>query len=149
MKRFLLIVFFPVFLCAQNSAETSKVKWLTSFDKATKKAKKEDKNIMAFFTGSDWCPPCKKLKKDLFETAEFKEVSKEYILLYIDIPRNKDLLSKKQLEHNYELASRYNKKNAVPLLKIINAKGNFVDEYSGYSMTGDTQYHLKLLRKYQ
>lgn len=150
MKRFLIILLFPVLLSAQNDLKkTDTAKWLKNYDKAIKKAKKEDKNVLVYFTGSDWCPPCKKLKTDLFQSPAFAAISKDYILLYIDIPRNKDLLSKEQLKHNYDLASKYNKKNAVPLLKILNSKGNSLGEYSGYSMTGDTQYHLRLLKKHQ
>ena len=150
MKRFILLLLFPVLLSAQNNVKgTDTAEWLTDYSKAVKKAKKGDKNILVYFTGSDWCPPCKKLKTDLFESAEFIAISKDYVLLYVDIPRNKDLLSKEQLEHNYDLASKFNKKNAVPLLKIINTKGNSLGEYSGYSMTGDTQYHMRLLEQHQ
>ena len=150
MKHFLILLLFPLFLSAQKDLKkTEATKWLTSYDKAIKKAKKEDKNIVAYFTGSDWCPPCKKLKTDLFKSPEFVAISKNYVLLYVDIPRNKDLLSKEQLKHNYDLASKFNKKNAVPLLKILDSKGSSLGEYSGYSMTGDTQYHIKLLKKHQ
>ena len=150
MKRFLIILLFPVLLSAQGDLYgADDVKWLTNYDEAIKKAKKEQKNVLVYFTGSDWCPPCKKLKTDLFESPEFVAISKNYVLLYVDLPRNKDLLSKDQLKHNYDLASRYNKKNAVPLLKVLNSKGSSLGEYSGYSMTGDTQYHLRLLEQHQ
>jgi len=42
-------------------------KWLTNYETALKKASKQKKNILMFFTGSDWCPPCQMLKKDLFD----------------------------------------------------------------------------------
>ena len=124
-------------------------KWLTNYETALKKASKQKKNILMFFTGSDWCPPCKMLKKDLFETDDFKTISEEYVLLYIDIPRNKDILSEKQLQHNKELNSKFNKKGSVPLLKILNAKGKELGKYSGYSMNGEIKYHLNLLKKHQ
>ncbi len=88
---------------------TDKVQWQTDYQKVLKIAKKEKKNVLVFFTGSDWCPPCKMLKKDLFETEEFKTLSEEYVLLYIDIPRNKDLLTIEQLNHNKALLPKYNK----------------------------------------
>ena len=127
--------------------ETSE--WLTDYDTALKKAAKQDKNILVFFTGSDWCPPCKMLKIDLFENNEFKALSDNYILLYVDIPRNKDILTAKQLQHNRELNSKYNKKGAVPLLKVLNENGKELGKYSGYSMNGEIKYHLNLLRKHQ
>jgi hypothetical protein len=76
-------------------------------------------------------------------------ISENYVLLYVDIPMNKDIISAEQLKHNKELASRLNKKGSVPMLKILSAKGKELDKYSGYSMNGEVQYHLKLLKKYQ
>ena len=150
MKKLLLLLILPIFISAQaDKTVVEQSKWLTNYDSALKKASKKDKNILVFFTGSDWCAPCKMLKKDLFETDDFKTVSEKYVLLYIDIPRNKSILSKKQLQHNKELNAKLNKKGSVPLLKILNPKGKELDQYSGYSMNGEIKYHLNLLRKYQ
>ncbi len=140
----------PVFIIAQ--AEKSVVMesaWLTDYDTALAKAEKEDKNILVYFTGSDWCPPCKMLKKDLFETTAFQDISNDFIMLYIDMPMNRDLISDEQLRHNKDVSSKHNRKGAVPLLTILNAKGKELDAYSGYSMNGEIRYHLDLLKKYQ
>ncbi len=123
--------------------------WHVNYNDALSKAKKEDKNVLVYFTGSDWCAPCKKLKKDLFETTKFQDISGDYVMLYIDIPMNKDLISVEQLKHNKEVATKYNKKRAVPLIAILNAKGKKLDAISGYSMNGKIQSHLDLLKKYQ
>lgn len=150
MKKVLLLLFLPLFMSAQaDKAVVEDSKWLTNYETALKKASKQKKNILMFFTGSDWCPPCQMLKKDLFETDDFKTISEEYVLLYVDIPRNKDILSEKQLQHNKELNSKFNKKGSVPLLKILNAKGKELGKYSGYSMNGEIKYHLNLLKKHQ
>ncbi|WP_282056062.1 thioredoxin family protein [Maribacter luteus] len=150
MKSILLLLIVPFFISTQNYLEAEKdTKWLTDYEKAIKRAKKEDKNVLVYFTGSDWCPPCKMLKTDLFESAEFKALAKDYVLLYVDMPRNKDLLTHDQLKHNKELLKKYNKKGVFPLLTIVNEKGNALDEYSGYSMNGEIRYHLQLLNKYK
>ena len=150
MKKAFILFLLPIFLNAQAEIEIVKdSKWLTDYDKALNEAKKESKNVLVYFTGSDWCPPCKMLKTDLFESVEFKELSEEYVLLYVDMPRNRDLLSPEQMAHNKEVMGKYNKKGVFPLLKIVNAKGNALDEYSGYSMNGEIQYHLELLNKYK
>jgi thiol-disulfide isomerase/thioredoxin len=150
MKKAFVILLLPFILNAQahfNVIDESK--WLTDFENAIKEAKKVDKNVLVYFTGSDWCPPCKMLKTDLFDSAEFKALSKDYVLLYVDMPRNRDLLSPEQMAHNKQVMGKYNKKGVFPLLKIVNDKGNALDEYSGYSMNGEIQYHLKLLNKYR
>lgn len=150
MNKLILLLILPIFMVAQ--AEKSVVMesaWLTNYDAALEKADKEDKNVLIYFTGSDWCAPCKMLKKDLFETTTFEDISNDYVMLYIDIPMNKDLISTEQLQHNKEISSKLNKKGSVPLLKILDAKGKELDSYSGYSMTGEIRYHVELLKKYQ
>ena len=150
MKKVLILLILPIFLNAQADFDAVKdSKWLTDYENAIKDAKKADMNVLVYFTGSDWCPPCKMLKTDLFDSAEFKALSENYVLLYVDIPRNRDLLTPEQMAHNKEVMVKYNKKGVFPLLKIVNAKGNALDEYSGYSMNGEIKYHLELLNKYK
>ncbi len=150
MKKALILFLLPIFLSAQADFDSVKdTKWLTDYDKAMKVAEKESKNVLLYFTGSDWCPPCKMLKTDLFDSAEFKALSEKYVLLYVDMPRNRDLLSTEQMAHNKEVMGKFNKKGVFPLLKILNTKGNALDEYSGYSMNGEIQYHLELLNRYK
>ena len=120
MKRALALLILPIFLSAQADISTVKdSKWLTDFGKALNTAKKNKKNVLVYFTGSDWCPPCKMLKKDLFDTYEFEEISKEYVLLYVDIPRNANLLSPEQMEHNKELLLKYNKNHAKATFRAL------------------------------
>lgn len=128
-----------------NSVDNTK--WLTDYDTAISKAKKQKKNVLVYFTGSDWCPPCKMLKTDFFDTNEFQELSDNYILLYVDVPRNKDLLSEKQLVQNKELLTKLNKRKVFPLLKVLDSKGKVIDEVSGYSMNGVIDSHINLLKK--
>ena len=150
MKKLTLLLILPVFMFAQGEKSVGmENSWLTNYDQALKKAAKSDKNVLVYFTGSDWCPPCKMLKTDLFESAEFIALADNYVLLYIDIPMNKDLLTSEQLQHNKEISAKLNKKGAVPLLKILDKKGKELDKYSGYSMNGETRYHLDLVRKHQ
>ncbi len=150
MRKLVLFLILPIFVVAQaDKSVVAESEWLTDYETALSRASTSDKNLLVYFTGSDWCPPCKMLKTDLFESAEFMAISENYVLLYIDIPMNKDIISAQQLQHNKELASRFNKKGSVPMLKILNAKGKELDKYSGYSMNGEVQYHLKLLKKHQ
>ncbi|MFT6795538.1 MAG: thioredoxin-related protein [Maribacter sp.] len=94
MKELFLLFILPLLLSAQASTDVSSENdWHYDLEAAQKLAKTHDKNILIYFTGSDWCSPCKLLKKDLYDTNEFKETSENYILLYVDMPRNKSLLS--------------------------------------------------------
>ncbi len=150
MKKFFLLLALPLLMSFQVVSETTEVNdWKYDLESAKKLAKKQDKNILIYFTGSDWCPPCKMLKKDFFDTQEFDEASKNYILVYVDMPRNQDLLSSKQMLHNKGVIAAYNKRGVFPLLKVLNSKGKSLDEYSGYAMNGDVRYHLQLLNKHK
>ena len=79
------LALFTLFSFSTTKENTSSVDWQTDYEKVLKKAKKEKKNVLVYFTGSDWCPPCKMLKKDLFETDAFKQLSSEYVLSLIHI----------------------------------------------------------------
>ncbi|WP_339841105.1 thioredoxin family protein [uncultured Maribacter sp.] len=148
MKYVIILFMLPLFITAQaDYGSVENCKWLTDYDTAISKAKKQDKNVLVYFTGSDWCPPCKMLKTDLFDTNEFQELSDNYVLLYIDVPRNKDLLSEKQFAHNKELLNKLNKRKVFPLLKVIDSKGKELDQLSGYSMNGVIDSHVRLLKK--
>lgn len=145
---FTLIFVLPFFLAAQSDHITvADLDWHLDYESAMKEARKTDKNVLVYFTGSDWCAPCKMLKKDLFETAEFREVSEDYVMLYIDIPRNRDLLSPKQMAHNKALLPRFNKRNVFPLFTVLNDKEKEIDQISGYNMNGEIRYHMEFIRK--
>ena len=62
--------------------------WITDLDKAFEKAKTEKKSVLVEFTGSDWCPPCIVMRKNVFATKEFvNEASKNFILVELDFPK--------------------------------------------------------------
>ena len=62
--------------------------WLVNYEEVYTKSTKENKPIMANFTGSDWCGWCKKLKKAVFDTQVFKDWAKDNVVLFeLDYPR--------------------------------------------------------------
>jgi thioredoxin-related protein len=62
--------------------------WLVKYDEVYEKSVKENKPILANFTGSDWCGWCKKLKKAVFDTETFKKWANENVVLFeLDYPR--------------------------------------------------------------
>lgn len=62
--------------------------WEVSMEKAQAQSIKTGKPILANFTGTDWCGWCIKLKKTVFNTAEFKKwAEKNVVLLELDFPK--------------------------------------------------------------
>lgn len=121
--------------------------WLTDYSSAVSESKKTGRHILIYFTGSDWCAPCRKLKQDLFETEAFKALSPDYVLLYVDIPVKKELISSTQMVHNKALLSKFNKKGVFPLLKVLTSGEKELAEVAGYDMNGEIDRYLNLLRQ--
>ncbi len=117
--------------------------WESSFKKAQKKSKKEKKPILIYFTGSDWCGPCKVLDKKLFHTEKFKALADKDLILYeSDDPRNKDLIAPDKLEVNNDLKRKYNIRS-FPTLVMVNHKGNMIGYKKGLLIT---EYYYPFLQ---
>ena len=114
------LIFVLVFFISTSYAQQEEVvlKWNTNLEKAQKKAKKIDKPILVYFTGSDWCSPCKLLKEDFFDSSEFKELSEKFILVEIDSPFRVDIISEKQMAYNKKVIAKYNEEKNFSKIKL-------------------------------
>ena len=107
--------------------------WQTDFKKAQQSAKENHKLILLNFSGSDWCGPCIRLKKEIFDNETFVKFSTEHLVLVnADFPRlKKNQLSKEQQKHNDELADIYNKNGIFPLTLLLNSDGKVLKKWEG------------------
>ena len=111
------------------------INWSPDFKTALKKSRKEKKPVLIYFTGSDWCGPCKVLDRDLFHTEKFKALSdKNLILLEVDLPRRVDLLSTEKLKENFYLKNKY-KVKSFPTMILVNHRGKVVGLKKGVILT--------------
>ena len=111
--------------------EIVSVNWEPSYKGALKKSKKEKKPVLIYFTGSDWCGPCKVLDKKLFHSEKFKAIADKSLILYeANNPRNKDLVSPARLEENYNLISEY-KVKSYPTLVFVDHRGKVIGYKKG------------------
>ncbi len=108
--------------------------WLTNFKEAQKAAAENNKLMILNFSGSDWCIPCMRTRKEIFETACFTKFSgSNLVLINADFPRNnKNKLSKEQSDLNEALADKYNAKGIFPLTILISADGKILKEWEGF-----------------
>ena len=105
--------------------------WGDDYKAALVTAAKENKNVLLDFTGSDWCPVCVELKKDVFDQHAFKEYANKHLeLVEVDFPQGKTLAPdfKKQ---NYALAEQY-QTEVFPTLILLNPQGKIIKQESGY-----------------
>jgi thioredoxin-related protein len=116
--------------------------WLTNFDDAKKQAAEKHEMILLNFSGSDWCSPCIQMKKNIFESEEFKTYSdKSLVLVNADFPRlKKNKVSKEQEKQNDALADKYNKDGKFPLTLLISADGKVIKEWDGLPNATPAQF---------
>ena len=106
--------------------------WLVSFEKAKEQADKEGKPILMEFTGSDWCPPCKALHKNVLVKDVFKkEMPKHFVLLKLDNPKDKSKQTPEEIEQYKKLSKEY-KITGVPSILLSDTGGKVFYRTSGY-----------------
>jgi thiol:disulfide interchange protein len=98
---------------------TTPAGWTTDLDKAFEKAKAEKKSVLVEFTGSDWCPPCIAMRKNVFSQKEFVDAaSKKFVLVELDFPKG----DKAVAEKNQPFAEKY-KIEGFPTVILFNSDG--------------------------
>lgn len=102
---------------------------------AVSAAQSENKWVLLDFTGSDWCPPCKKLQSDVFSTSKFQAFAKTNLtFLEVDFPRGKRL-SEAQQKTNEILGAQFGIEG-LPTLVLLNETGQEVWRNTGYPPGG-------------
>ncbi len=134
MKRLTagLILFF--LSVAMNGQEI----WTEDWNGALAQARRENKDLLVNFTGSDWCTWCERLSREVFDTAPFKQQApRDFILVKIDFPRS--LPQTPQIKaRNRELATRYGVEGYPTILLLDNQGRPYAR--TGYKQGGPTAY---------
>jgi thioredoxin-related protein len=112
------------------TAAAEPAQWLTDFDVAKAKARAENRLLLMKFTGSDWCPPCMMLEKQVFSKPEFAEyAAKHLVLLELDFPRRQELAAE-QRAANTKLAQDYGVEG-FPTVIVLDANAKPLGQF-GY-----------------
>jgi thioredoxin-related protein len=128
---------------AQDAA-AAQLGWLTDFQAAEGRAREEEKLTLINFTGSDWCPPCMRLRKEVFSQPEFAKYAKEkLVLLEADFPRRRQLSGAQQAA-NESLARKFGIE-AFPTLVVLNPDGTEVGRL-GYTPGGPAALIARIQR---
>ena len=117
-------------------------------DAAFAKAKVEGTFVYACFSGSDWCGWCMKLEREVFSKPEFiSGVKDDYVLVFIDLPEDKSLLSEHAKSANQALVDKY-RIRGFPTAIVFDGDGKKIGE-TGYRKGGAAAYvdHLMGFRK--
>ncbi len=118
--------------------------WYIHLDDAVAAAQRSGRKIYALHTGSDWCPPCKNLEKNILSKSSFKKFAREnLILLFVDAPRRKPIPDD-QKAYNRQLAGKLKFGNGVPSILLLDSDGNTLGRIGGRSSVAN---HIKAIKK--
>ena len=129
------MVLFSIEIQAQNRLENAK-----------EQATENKELILLNFSGSDWCIPCIKLHKEVFESDAFNSYAADnLVLVNADFPRlKKNGLSKEQEKRNEVLADKYDKQGHFPYTVLLDEKGAVVKTWDGYPSVNPEQFILQV-----
>ena len=130
MKKILL---FAVIVSCLSFTE-----WEPSFENAKKTAAENHELILLNFSGSDWCGPCIRMKKEIFSSDAFSDMAKEnLVMVNADFPRSsKNQPDKKTVAQNEKLADKYNPNGNFPFTLLLDEKGNVLKAWDGFPTAG-------------
>ena len=127
--------------CATSTTEG----WTDDFEAAKAQAAAEGKLLLVDFSGSDWCGWCKRLDKEVFSKPEFLEgVKNDFVLVMVDSPNDKSLLSEKAKKQNPELVEKYSVEG-FPTVLVMDSSGKVLEK-TGYRRGGPKPYVEYLLK---
>lgn len=131
-------------MTGHDARAQSGIQWHTDYNQALQAAQQQQKPIVLFFTGSDWCGWCKKLNQEVFNSPEFAaKAGGKFIFVDVDFPMNKQL-SQQVVQQNAMLKQKYNV-TGYPTVVVLDANQNVL-EVGGYREGGGASYANYLMQ---
>ena len=133
---------------AANSAPASALTWLTDLPRAQAQAKQERKLVLLFFHGSDWCPTCAEMQKQVFDSTAFANYARKMLVLVdVDFPEKQKQSADLQ-RANLALKARFNLSllngEGFPTLVLLADSGETLFQETGYFGGGPAEVLAKL-----
>ena len=113
-------------------------KWLPTIDDGLRVADREGKPILVLYTAV-WCPPCQRLKKEVFKDPEVADyLEREYVLVKVDLSN--------QGSPNTQVAAEYGVES-IPTMMVYNARGRYLDTYAGPRTKAHVMHWVRSFRR--
>jgi thioredoxin-related protein len=121
---------------------TANTTWLGDFNQAKTQAAQQHKLILVNFSGSDWCGPCIRLRKEILESDAFETYAAGHLILVrADFPRQKkNQLSPEQVKLNEALADKYNADGKFPYTLLTDENGKVLKDWDGFPNESPEQF---------
>lgn len=97
--------------------------WSEDYEAATSEARTNAMPALLYFTGRDWCPNCKRLARDVFDTAEWKAwAATNLYLVELDFPHDPGAQHPRRRAVNRAIADHFGV-DAFPTLVLLGRDG--------------------------
>lgn len=128
---------------------TTDLNWNGDLNAALTRASSEKKFILLNFSGSDWCGPCIRMHREIFDTDAFRKLATEkLILVQADFPRQKkNQPTSEQIVRNEAMAEKYNPNGIFPLTLLIDANGKVLMSWEGFYKEGPASFATLIASK--
>lgn len=122
-------------------------RFLTNHPAALKLAKDLNRPVFAFFTGSDWCPVCQRMQKEVLMTPAFRAwAERSVVLLELDYPNK--ALAKPLKEQNDALKRQFGI-SSYPIVHLLApVDGKSLGSISGLFDGGPEVYIEQLIKRF-
>lgn len=104
-----------------------------------KSAQASNKPVVLEFTGSDWCPPCKMMQKQVFSTPAFEKfAASDVVFVKLDFPRSREQAADVKAR-NRSLAEKFNVEG-FPTIVILDPSGKELAREVGFQDGGPESF---------
>ncbi len=146
MKTAFVRLWFCFLLGIGSFGRGAELTWLTDFPKAQAQARVEKKSILLFFHGSDWCPSCTEMQRQVLDSPEFIAFARQSLVLVdVDFPE-KTKQDEALKRTNLALKAKFNVGDNYPTLVLLNDAGDTQFQEAGYAGGGPAEVLPNLQR---
>ena len=138
MKKFAFWVVAALCLAGLSRTGRSAFPWRTDLPEAANAAYQNQKLLLLYFSGSDWCGWCQRLDAEVFSTDAFKAYADAHLVpVLLDFPSQKQLAPDMQARN--ERLARYFQISGFPSLLLFSPDGELLARL-GYQPGGPDAY---------
>ena len=113
--------------------------WQTDYKQALAQAAQENRRVLLDFTGSDWCPGCIRMEKEVLNQPDFKKfAARNLVLVKLDFPTRKQL-PPAEAEQNRKLQQKFDVEG-FPTYVLLDPSGKEVRRQLGYLEGGPAEF---------
>lgn len=129
---------------AYGNKLAGQLNWQPNYNAAVSSARSSAKPILILFTGTNWCPACIKLERDVLTKPEFAQiVGDKFIFLKAEFPSNSaDAIQASPFKF---LLDRY-RVEGFPTMIVINPDGQVLFTVN-YQAKGPNEYANEMINK--